>query len=95
MLQLNQKEASSLLHNCPNVFAEKAFFSCGFFFQEKEYLQPLNVLLKITGKKKRRKMKKNANVRFNYFNIFRLDRFAQLIAKMIKTNVISHHLNPF
>lgn len=40
-------------------------------------------------------MKKNANVRFNYFNIFWLDRFAQLIAKMIKTNVISHHLNPF
>lgn len=40
-------------------------------------------------------MKKNVNVHFNYFHIFQLNRFAQLIAKMIKTNAISHHLNPF
>lgn len=40
-------------------------------------------------------MKKNVNVYSNYFCIFELDRFAQLIAKMIKTNAISHHLNPF
>lgn len=40
-------------------------------------------------------MKKNISVHFNYFRISSLDRFAQLIAKMIKMNAISHHLNPF
>lgn len=50
---------------------------------------------KITERRKEEKLKKNVNVHFNYFHIFRLDRFAELIAKMIKTNAISHHLSPF